>query len=129
PFARISSTTSCAGSASRSFTTTRAPSAASFIATSRPMPRPEPVTMADFPASLLIAWFLSMLDAGATSWPVREWMAVRPGDSVQRHHGFAKQLLFAVLVRALERDLDTFLAAFLVLLGDHARAGWLVAQM
>ena len=41
-----------AGSASRSLTTTRAPSLASFSAISRPMPRPEPETMATLPSSV-----------------------------------------------------------------------------
>ena len=40
------------GSASRSLTTTRAPSLASLSAISRPMPRPEPETIATLPSSL-----------------------------------------------------------------------------
>lgn len=49
--ALISATTASPGSASRSLTTTRAPSLASFSAIARPMPRPDPETSATFPFS------------------------------------------------------------------------------
>src|SRR4029450_12272981 len=48
----MSATVCAAGSASRSLMTTRAPSLASLSAISRPMPRPEPETMATLPSSL-----------------------------------------------------------------------------
>ena len=47
-------TVSSAGSASRSLTTMRAPSLASFSAIARPMPRPEPVMRATLPSSLRV---------------------------------------------------------------------------
>ena len=48
----------CAGSASRSLTTMRAPSLASLSAIERPMPRPEPVMRATLPSSLrVMGWF------------------------------------------------------------------------
>src|SRR5882757_781025 len=50
PAASMAATVSLAGSASRSLTTTFAPSLASFSAISRPMPRPEPETMATLPS-------------------------------------------------------------------------------
>src|SRR5262245_29233777 len=61
PARAISSTTACAGAASEpapsrlaptSFTTTPAPSCASASAIARPMPRPAPVTIATFPATM-----------------------------------------------------------------------------
>src|SRR5215831_1595835 len=51
PSCSTSDTVSFAGSSSRSLTTTCAPSRANRKATSRPMPRPDPVTMATFPSS------------------------------------------------------------------------------
>src|ERR1019366_8604027 len=54
PRARIFAMVSSAGPASRSFTTTLAPSLASFCAMACPMPRPEPVTIAIFPSSFFI---------------------------------------------------------------------------
>ena len=58
PASRMACTASCAGSASRSLTTMRAPSLASFSAIARPMPRPEPVMRATLPSSLrVMVWF------------------------------------------------------------------------
>ncbi len=58
PAARISAATASPGAASRSLTTTFAPSLTSFSAMARPMPRPDPVTSATFPLSFVIC-FLS----------------------------------------------------------------------
>jgi hypothetical protein len=52
PAAMISAATASPGAASRSLTTTLAPSLASFSAIARPIPRPDPVINATFPASL-----------------------------------------------------------------------------
>jgi hypothetical protein len=60
----ISSTTALAGSVSRSLTTTLAPSAASFSAIERPIPRPEPLTMAVLPSSFPIFVVLSGFGVG-----------------------------------------------------------------
>src|SRR5690606_654598 len=54
----ISATTSAAGASSRSLTTTRAPSEASLSASDRPIPRPDPVISATFPASFDICFLL-----------------------------------------------------------------------
>src|SRR5262249_40685999 len=56
PIPSISAIVSFAGASSRSFTTTAAPSLASRSATSRPMPRPEPVTIATLPSSCPMPW-------------------------------------------------------------------------
>src|SRR5882757_974949 len=63
PAASIAATVSLAGSASRSFTTTLAPSPASLTAISRPMPRPEPETMATLPSR--VPMFGSLLINGS----------------------------------------------------------------
>ncbi len=55
PSASISAMTSLAGSGSRSLTTTFAPSEASFSATARPIPRPDPDTSATLFCSF--GWF------------------------------------------------------------------------
>src|SRR4051812_26985249 len=60
PASSIAATVSLAGASSRSLTTTAAPSAASFSAISRPMPRPDPVTRATRPSSLLICDLLRL---------------------------------------------------------------------
>src|SRR6478735_5850988 len=52
PIARSSATVSLPGPSSRSLTTTRAPSLASFSAICRPMPRPDPETSATLPSNL-----------------------------------------------------------------------------
>src|SRR3954447_24405994 len=52
PIARSSATVSLPGPSSRSLTTTRAPSLASFRAICRPMPRPDPETSATLPSNL-----------------------------------------------------------------------------
>src|SRR5262249_52911669 len=62
PAALISAATASPGAASRSLTTSFAPSLASFSAMARPMPRPEPVTSATFPFSLDLGSLLSQLD-------------------------------------------------------------------
>src|SRR5215471_5774988 len=54
PDALIELTTPSAVSPSRSLTTTCAPCWANNVATARPMPRPEPVTIADLPSSNFI---------------------------------------------------------------------------
>jgi hypothetical protein len=54
PAATISAATASPGAASRSLTTILAPSLVSFNAMARPMPRPDPVINATFPASLVI---------------------------------------------------------------------------
>src|ERR1700712_4846546 len=61
PACLIVSTTSAAGSSSRSFTTTRAPSPASFSASARPMPRPEPEIRATLPCSLVMSCLSRMV--------------------------------------------------------------------
>ena len=58
PAALISAATASPGAASRSLTTTLAPSLASFSAIARPMPRPEPVMSATLPVSFGIGVFL-----------------------------------------------------------------------
>src|SRR5262245_60901283 len=50
----IELTTPSAASPSRSLTTTWAPCSANNVATARPIPRPEPVTIADLPSSNFI---------------------------------------------------------------------------
>src|SRR5262245_19731234 len=55
----IELTTPSAVSPSRSLTTTCAPCSANSVATARPMPRPEPVTIAVLPSSSFIQYFLS----------------------------------------------------------------------
>src|SRR5882757_5303814 len=55
-----------AGSASRSFTTTEAPSPASLSAISRPIPRPEPETMATLPSRCPMVCVLSGSVPGIT---------------------------------------------------------------
>src|SRR5262249_50972456 len=59
PEALIELTTPSATSPSRSLTTTCAPCSANKVATARPMPRPDPVTIADLPSSSFI--FVSIL--------------------------------------------------------------------
>src|SRR5215471_970467 len=54
PAALIELTTPSTVSPSRSLTTTWAPCSAKKVATARPMPRPEPVTIADLPSSNFI---------------------------------------------------------------------------
>src|SRR4030095_3202330 len=54
PDALIELTTPSAVSPSRSLTTTCAPCSANSVATARPIPRPEPVTIADLPSSNFI---------------------------------------------------------------------------
>src|ERR1043165_6426492 len=95
PAARISAATASPGAASRSLTTTLAPSLASFSAMARPMPRPEPVTSATFPFSLDI------------SFPL------------QRDNSFTGELDLAALVFRRQRQPRPLLAIVLQELGDR----------
>src|SRR5262245_55016007 len=65
PAALISAATASPGAASRSLTTTLAPSLASLSAMARPMPRPEPVMSATFPFSFDILFPLQRDDSFA----------------------------------------------------------------
>src|SRR5262245_34646906 len=108
PSAMISATTSSAGAVSRSLTTTAAPSRCSFRAISRPMPRPEPETMATLPSSFLLM-FIPSISGG------------QGDDSV------AGELDFTRLVAG--GDFQANGAAGFVLLDDLAGAGDDVAEM
>lgn len=65
PADSIAATVSLAGSASRSLTTTRAPSEASLTAIALPMPRPEPETSATLPLSFAISSVFPFRGSGA----------------------------------------------------------------
>src|SRR5262249_12249880 len=67
----ISAIVSFAGASSRSFTTTAAPSRASRNATSRPMPRPEPVTIATLASSCPMSSFSPLSIRRSPRWSAR----------------------------------------------------------
>src|SRR5699024_4598017 len=114
PAARISSSTSCAGSASRSLITTRAPSLASFRAIERPMPRPDPVTRATFPSSFFdMGFFRSGVEC----------------VSGKRDPGFAEDLHLPVLIGAVHFHAGATLAADVADFRDLAAAGDDISQM
>src|ERR1700684_811583 len=108
PAATISAATASPGAVSRSLTTMLAPSLASFNAMARPMPRPDPVINATFPASLVIScpWdFLGVLWASN-------------GD-----HGLGRELDFAVFIFGGQRQARAPLALVFEQLGDMPLAG------
>src|SRR6185503_7903253 len=84
--------------------TTFAPSWAKQSANSRPMPRPEPVTIATRPSSS------------------------PTGSARDRGGGRARDRLDAVLVGDLELDVDEMLAVLLALAGDDSGTGEHVAR-
>src|SRR5882757_3979275 len=100
PAALISATTASPGAASRSLTTTLAPSLASFSAMARPMPRPDPVMSETFPLSFDI-------------WYPRS----------ERDDGFAGELDLAVLVFGRQREPGPLFALVLDQLGHVTLAG------
>src|SRR2546426_852990 len=105
----IAASVSSAGSASRSLTTMRAPSEASFRAISRPIPRPEPETSATFPSSVLM--------------PAPLLRALREGDDGVALHGDR-----AVRERDCELDGRATLAVDLLDRDDLPGAGRLGAD-
>src|SRR5210317_512041 len=118
PLPIMSATVCSAGSASRSLTTTRAPSPASLRAISRPIPRPEPDTNATLFCSLLIDLVL-----------LSGWVFVLLGDLVQRRDRLADQLDVAVFIRGLQFQAHALLAVFLKFLHDLAGTAHLRAQL
>src|SRR5579884_444151 len=110
PASRMAAAVSSAGAASRSLTTTFAPSEANSFAAAAPMPRPEPVK---------IATLLSSMPIGIS--PVSSFRVLAACG--QRGHEGAGGLHVAVLVCRLKLARDALLAVGLVLLGDGAGAG------
>src|SRR5574343_667713 len=113
PAALMAATVSSAGPASRSFTTTLAPSLASFIAMARPMPRPEPETMATLPSSFFMG------NSSDSGWG---WMRRIGTESVQRDDGVAAERDLLAIARSRQLDARAGAAAVVELLDDLADA-------
>src|SRR2546426_499953 len=114
----ICAATASTVSTSTSLTTTRAPSAASFSAIERPIPRPEPVTSATFPSScVMLGEFRGCSDR--RFWRVRS----------ERDQCVTEDLGLAVLVGAADFDAQQLCAALFELLDHLAAAGDDMSQM
>src|SRR5262245_26759767 len=105
PEALIELTTPSATSPSRSLTTTWAPSSANNVATARPMPRPEPVTIADLPSSSFI--FVSILSSNQYHGPPPACHSLKPARYRSRYGFF---LHWEHFVQFGRRRLGTVLA-------------------
>src|SRR4029079_16578028 len=89
PAARLALTGSLAGSASRSLTTTRAPSLASLSAMARPIPRPAPLTKATLPSSFIRSALASRPDVSLRDVARHEALdlAIHGSGAGPKHHG------------------------------------------